>query len=104
MTQLTVDVPEEIAERLSRAAAEQNKSVEQLIVEQLAAVSEPAGESLADRYERFIKESGLFRQVSEEEKRRYIPVSEKRLLELAAKLGEAGPLSEVIIADRKRGW
>jgi hypothetical protein len=102
MTQLTVDVPEEIAERLSRAAAEQNKSVEQLVLERLAAVPEPAGESLAERYERFIKESGLFIDVPEEEKQKYQPVSEERLRELAAEFGKAGPLSEAIIAERKR--
>jgi hypothetical protein len=38
MPQLTVDVPDEIAERLARVAAEQNKSVEQLVVERLASV------------------------------------------------------------------
>lgn len=101
MTQLTVDVPEELAARLSRAAAEQNKSVEQLIVEQLTTVAEPASESLAERYERLIKESGLFINIPEEERQKHHPVSEERLRELAAEFGKAGPLSEVIIAERK---
>jgi hypothetical protein len=46
-------------------------------------------------------ESGLFVQVPEEEKRRYQPMPEDQLEELAAKLGAAGPLSEVIIEERK---
>jgi hypothetical protein len=102
MPQLTVDVSEELAERLSRAAAEQNKSVEQLIVEQLAAVPEPIGDDLSERYGRFVKESGLFIEVPEAEKRKYLPVSEERLRELAAEFGKLGPLSEEIIAERKR--
>jgi hypothetical protein len=93
-------VPDEIAARLARAAAKQNKSVEQLVIDQLASVPEPSGETQAERYERFIKESGLFREVSEEERQRYQPVSEERLRELAEKLGAAGPLSEVVIEDR----
>jgi hypothetical protein len=58
------------------------------------------GKNLQEQYERFFKESGLFIEVSEEEKQRYQPVSEERLKELAAKLGAAGPLSEVIIEER----
>lgn len=103
MQQLTIEIPEALAQRLARLAVEQQKSVEQVALEQLAFLLESPAESHAEQYERFFKESGLFVEVPEEEKRRYQPVSEERLKELAAKLGAAGPLSEVIIEERGRG-
>ena len=63
---------------------------------------EPAAENLAEKYARFFQQSGLFVERLAEEKERYQAVSEARLKELAAKLGAAGPLSEVIIAERDR--
>jgi len=100
MPQLTLEMPDALAQWLARQAAEQKKSMEQVALEQLASARERFQESLAKKYERFIKESGLFVQVSEEEKKRYRPVPEDELRRLADKLGAAGPLSEVIIEER----
>jgi hypothetical protein len=68
----------------------------------LESLLEPAAESLEDKYERFFQQSGLFVERLAEEQQRYQAVSEERLKELAAKLGAAGPLSEVIVAERGR--
>jgi histone H3/H4 len=100
MRQITLELPDPLAQRLARLAAEQKKSVEQVAVDQLEAAVEPSPEDLKERYDRFIKESGLFVEVPDEVKRRYQPMSEEKLRELAAKLGAAGPLSEVIIEER----
>lgn len=100
MTQLTIEIPEALAQRLAWLASEQKKSVEQVAVEQLESLLEPAAESLEERYARFFHQSGLFVERLAEEKQRDQAVSEARLKELAAKLGAAGPLSEVIVAER----
>ena len=100
MAELTLQLPEELDARLRRLAAEQDRTVEDMALERLASLVERAEEDLKQRYERFFRESGLFIQHSEEEKARYQPVSEERRRELAAKLGAAGPLSEVIIEER----
>jgi hypothetical protein len=101
MAQLVLEISEALAEQLERMAAEQQKSAEQFAVERLESAVAPAAMTLEERYERFFKESGLFVQVPEEVKRRYKPVSEEHRRELAAKLGAAGPLSELIIQERK---
>ena len=102
MAQLTIELPDALARHLARLASEQKKSVEQVAVEQLESLLEPAAENLAEKYARFFQQSGLFVERLAEEKQRYQAVSEARLKELAAKLGAAGPLSEVIIAERDR--
>jgi predicted transcriptional regulator len=102
MTQLTIEIPDALARRLAWLASEQKKSVEQVIVEQLECLLAPAAENLPDKYERFLRESGLFVERPAEEKQRYQAVSNARLKELAAKLGTAGPLSDAIIAERDR--
>ena len=102
MTQLTIEIPEALARRLAWLASEQKKSVEQVAVEQLESLLAPAAENLEEKYAQFFQQSGLFVERLTEEKQRYQAVSEERLKELAAKLGAAGPLSEVIIAERDR--
>ena len=102
MTQLTIEIPDALARRLAWLASQQKKSVEQVVVEHLEALLESAAESLGEKYERFFQQSGLFVERLAEEKQRYQAVSEERLKELAAKLGAAGPLSEVIVAERGR--
>ena len=102
MAQLTIELPDALARHLARLASEQKKSVEQVAIEQLESLLEPAAENLAEKYARFFQQSGLFVERLAEEKQRYQAVSEARLQELAAKLGAAGPLSEVIIAERDR--
>lgn len=100
MQQITLEVPDPLGQRLARLAAEQKKSVEEVAVEQLESVLKLADASLKDRNERFLKGSGLFVEVPEEERQRYQPASDERLKELAAKLAVAGPLSAVILEDR----
>ena len=73
-----------------------------MAVEQLESLLEPAAEHREGKYARFFQRSGLFVERQAEEKQCYQAVSEERLKELAAKLGAAGPLSEVIIAERDR--
>ena len=106
MTQLTIEIPDALARRLVCLASEQKKSVEQVAVEQLESLLEsllePAAENLEEKYAWFFQQSGLFVEWLAEEKRPYQAVSEERLKELAAKLGAAGPLSEVIVAERGR--
>jgi predicted transcriptional regulator len=102
MTQLTIEIPDALARRLAWLASEQNKSVGQVAVEQLESLLEPVAANLEQKYERFFQHSGLFVERSAEEKQRYQAVSEERLKELSANLGAAGPLSEVIIAERGR--
>jgi predicted transcriptional regulator len=102
MTQLTIEISDALARRLAWLASEQKKSVEQVAVDQLASLLEPAAENLEEIYERFFQQSGLFVERLAEEKQRYQAVSEERLNELAAKLGAEGPLSEVIVAERGR--
>jgi len=101
MSQVVIEIPDPLAQRLASLAAEQKKSVEQLVLEHLTSLFEPLRENLKKRYEQFFKESRLFVEVSKEEKSQCQPVSEARLKELAAKLGAAGPLSEVIIEERR---
>jgi predicted transcriptional regulator len=102
MTQLTIEISDALAQHLAWLASEQKKSVEQVAVEQLASLLEPAAENLEDKYERFFQQSGLFVKRLGEEQQRYHAVSDERLKELAAKLGAAGPLSDVIVAERGR--
>jgi hypothetical protein len=56
---------------LAWLASEQNKSVEQVAVEQLTSLLERATENLEERYERFFQQSGLFVERLAEEKERY---------------------------------
>jgi predicted transcriptional regulator len=102
MTQLTIEIPDALAQHLAWLASEQKKSVEQVAVEQLESLLAPAAENLEEKYERFFQQSGLFVERLAEEKQHSQTVSETRLKELAAKLGAAGPLSEVIIEERGR--
>jgi predicted HicB family RNase H-like nuclease len=102
MTQLTIEIPEALAQRLAWLASEQKKSVEQVVVEQLESLLEPTAANLEEKYARFVQQSGLFVERLTAEKQHYQAVSEARLQELSAKLGAAGPLSEVIIAERDR--
>jgi predicted transcriptional regulator len=102
MTQLTIEIPDALAQRLTWLASEQKKSVEQVAVEQLESLLGPAAEHLEEKYARFFQQSGLFVERLAEEKQRYQVVPEARLKELAAKLGAAGPLSDVIVAERDR--
>jgi hypothetical protein len=96
---MTLDLPEELAQWLAQVAAQKQRSPEQVAVETLNSALQDAAE-LHRRYEEFVTTSGLFRKISEEEKKRYPPVPEEEWKAIAEKLGKAGPLSEVIIEER----
>ena len=102
MIHLTLEIPDALARHLAWLASAQKKSVEQVAVEQLESLLEPAAESLEEKYARFFQQSGLFVEGLTAEKPCYQAASEARLKELAAKLGAAGPLSELIVAERDR--
>jgi hypothetical protein len=73
-----------------------------VVVEQLESFLDPTAAHLEEKYARFVQQSGLFAERLTAEKQHYQAVSEVRLKELSAKLGAAGPLSKVIIAERDR--
>ena len=75
MTQLTIEIPEALAQHLARLASEQHKSIEQVAVEHLESLLEPPAENLEERYARFFQQSGLFVERLAEEKQRYQAVS-----------------------------
>lgn len=82
---------------LEELASERRTSIGGIALEQLASlVGRPARDE-AQLYEDFIRHSGLFAGAGD---RRASGVPDSRMADLAAKLGAAGPLSEVIIADR----
>jgi hypothetical protein len=97
MAQLTLDVPDDIIPELEELAAERHTDIAGLAVTQLAAlVGRPRAER-DPRYERFLKESGLFVRPAHRQGQR---VPAERLDAIAAKLGAVGPLSDVIIDER----
>ena len=100
MSQLTLELPDTVMERLTRLARRRRASVEEVAVEQLESLPEPEAETLEERYERFYSDSDLFVQVSEEEKARYAEAPKEVSQELARKLARGKPLSEIIIEDR----
>ena len=100
MSRVTLDLPDAVTEQLERLAADGNRSVEDVVVEQLCSLLPPAEEGLEERYKRWVKESGLFIQVSEEEKKRYPPPTDEEREQLAQKLSVGKPLSEIIIEER----
>ncbi len=69
---------------------------------QVEAIGETADqvESDVERVRRVLREQGLIVPLSEHARRQAHPVSEAERERIAKLLGEAGPLSEVIIADR----
>jgi hypothetical protein len=79
MPQLRLEIPDALAQRLAWLASEQKKSVEQVAVEQLESLLEPAAANLEGQYERFFRQSGLFVERLAEEHQRYQAVSQERL-------------------------
>ncbi len=103
MSQLTIDIADLLARRLALVASAQNKSVAQIAVDQLTRLFEANAGGGEDSYERFFRQSGLFvEQPAEERQQPYRVLSEERLKDLAAKLGTAGSLSDVIVEERGR--
>jgi len=102
MAQLTIEIPDAPARRLAWLASEQKKKRRASGCGTTRVFTGAAAENLEEKYARFFQQSGLFVERLAEEQPRYQAVSEARLQELAAKLGAAGPLSEVIVAERGR--
>ena len=100
MQELTVELSDSLWKRLAVWALAHKKKVEEVVIEWLETIPELEEPNLQERYERFFKESGLFAQVSEEEKSRYKPVSDTEREELARRFSVGNPLSEAIIEER----
>ncbi len=105
MQQLILKLPDSLAEQLAVKAAAEQKTIEQLALERLCYAFKPDRGDLARRYEQFVKSRGLHYQFKAEEEAMQIePYSDEELEQVAAKLGAAGPLSEVIIEERRQGY
>jgi len=100
MSQVTINLPDALQAQLEQQAASEQKSLEEVVLERLGALPAVEPDPLKERYEEFVRTSGLFREVSEEEKRRYQALPEDALREIAARLGKGRPASEMIIEDR----
>jgi len=100
MQELTIKLPDELWQRLEKRARTQKKRIEEVIIEHLKTIPQIEESDLQEKYERFFKESGLFVQVNDKEKRRYKAVSDREREELARKFSVGKPLSEVIIEER----
>jgi len=103
MSQLTLEIPDKIMVPFKIAAQQQNKQVEQLIIEQLALISTTV-DQLPSRFtvvEQLFRQSGLLVRTEPLEKQSESPISEAERKRLAQKLAQAGPLSELIISERE---
>lgn len=100
MSELTLNVPQPVMDRLEQMAAKLHKTVEEVVLEQVALCTEATTGGLQERYEQFVKDSGLFVEFSTQETCGHRLPSEDRQKQLAAKLGRAGPLSAVILEER----
>ena len=103
MPQLAIQISDSMLEKLQKQAQIKGKEVEEVVVENLEKTLESEKEEVLSekgRVEKVLRESGLFHHVTEEEKKRYKPVSEERLKELAKKASVGKPLSEITIEDR----
>jgi hypothetical protein len=100
MSQLTLELPNTLMDRLARLARQRETTVEHVAAEQLQLLPELQAETLEERYDRFFRDSSLFVQVSEEEKARYADVPDEVREDLARKCARGKPLSEMIIEDR----
>jgi len=103
MSQLMLEIPDKIMAPFKIAAQQQNKQVEQLIIEQLALISTTV-DQLPSRFtvvEQLFRQSGLLVRNEPLEKQSEPPLSETERERLAQKLEQAGPLSELIISERE---
>jgi hypothetical protein len=103
MSQLTIEIPDKILEPFRIAAQQQNKQVEQLIIEQLALISTTVDQpkSRFIDVDQLFRQSGLLVRTEPMEKQSESPISEVERECLAQKLAQAGPLSELIISERE---
>ena len=101
MSQLTLEIPKEILQSLERLAQHQQKSVDQLIMEQLKAMATDGdfAQTTRKKIEQMLVQNGLL-DMSPKEKTPP-PLSEAERENLAQKLSQAGSLSELILAERE---
>ena len=103
MSQLTLEIPDEVLEPFKIAAQRQNKQIEQLIIEQLALISTTVDQP-TPRFtvvKQLFRQSGLLVKTEPLGKQSEPPLSEEERERLAQQLSQAGPLSELIISERE---
>ena len=103
MEKLILELPDRLLRKLKQRAAEQNRQVEEVIVEQLTTELDREGEPVDSRLDQFHAESELLERPTEAESQRYRALTEDELDEIGRKLVAAGPLSETIIQERRQG-
>ena len=101
MQTLNIRLPDGLWKRLGVWARVHEKEVEEVVIERLETIPDLEKPNLQQRYERFFQESGLFHRITEEERRRYKPVSDKEREKIARKFSVGKPLSEVILEERR---
>jgi len=101
MQELTIELPDSLWKRLGVWAWAHKKKVEEVVIERLETIPALEEPNLQQRYERFFQESGLFHRITEEERTRYKPVSDKEREKLARKFSVGKPLSEIILEERR---
>jgi plasmid stability protein len=101
MSQLTINLPQEIFERLREQATHAGKPIELLASEWLAERLPPAKLSERERAREVLRAAGLLTELGPELKRRAAE-STASLEDVSAALSRAGgkPLSEIVIEQR----
>lgn len=100
MERVILELPDRLLSKLKQRAAEQNRQLEEVIVDQLTTELDHEAEPLDSRLEQFHAESELFERPTDAESQRYRVLPERELGEIGRKLVAAGPLSETIIQER----
>lgn len=106
MGQIVLDIPDELQSRLEQVAKASGKSLEEFIVSELSKRCPPPAQvshEISDPREfarAILREAGLLEEFTEEEKRRYQPLSEEEFRTIAEKASKGKPLSELVLEDR----
>ncbi len=100
MQELTIKLPDKLWRRLKSRARTQKMEIEEVILERLQNLPANEESDLQGQYNKFFKESGLFVQVSEQEKRQYEQINESEREALARRFSIGMPLSQMIIEER----
>lgn len=101
MSQLTLEIPNEILRLLERLAQHQHKLLDELILEELKWMAIRAEEPnpTRKRIEQVLVGSGLLSPSPKEQPSP--PLTDAERGKLAQKLSQAGPLSEWILSERE---
>lgn len=101
MPTLAIEVPDSVVAELETVAQERRCSVSEVLFERVSTTPVERSTNKRDQVLHQLREEGLLTPpsltLSVEERERL----DKRRLELARKLGKAGPLSEIIIQERR---